>query len=220
MTKLILLLALSAQLFLAGCLTVKQKEYRIRLQTENSGEATIKFIDIGSASDDTVDISQDDFRQLIEFYFEGTGVEQEYSGFRNVTKRLFEEHGVLSGEIHFTFDSLASLRLFRFDTQSPLMYFMGGELASERILETNGKYGGETMPVIFWPRDAGELYLKTRVVSEAPYRRTFSGIFSNGKRRDGPTASPQSRSGITSLWRPGEKTSTSSGEPSFSQWSA
>ncbi len=177
MIKLSLLLALSAQLFLTGCLAVKQKEYRIRLQTDNSGEATVKFIDIASESDDTVDISQDDFRQLIEFYFEGTGVEQEYSGFRNVTKRLFEDHGVLSGEIHFTFDSLASLRLFKFDAQSPLMYFIGGELATERILETNGKYGGEGMPVIFWPNDIGELYLKTRVVSEAPYRRNLLTYF-------------------------------------------
>jgi hypothetical protein len=193
MMKLIPFLVFGTLLFFSGCLSVKQKEYHIRLRTDHSGDATIKFIDIASETDDSVDVSRDDFRQLIEFYLEGTGIEMEHSGFRNVTKRLFEDDGVLSGEIHFTFDSLAALRLFKYDSRSPLMYFTGGELASEWILETNGKYGGETMPVVFWPGDATELYLKTRVVSEAPFRRgllSYFRLWEEGEKTDGPAREP------------------------------
>jgi hypothetical protein len=90
-----------------------------------------------------------------------------------VSKRLYEDHGLLHGEIRFEFDSLASLRLYRFDSLSPVMYYVGDEFSTERVIETNGVYGGEIMPVVFWPRGTQELTLKTHVVSEAQYRRSL-----------------------------------------------
>ena len=53
---------------LSGCLTVENKGYYITLTTDHSGQATIKFLNIVSETDDTIDISDDDFQQLIEFY--------------------------------------------------------------------------------------------------------------------------------------------------------
>jgi hypothetical protein len=164
-------LILFATLCLSACLTVESKEYRIILKTENSGEATIKFINILSEADDTVDISSDDFQQLIEFYLQGDQLEKENPGFHNVKKRLFEEGGVLCGEITFTFDSLGSVRIFKYDSDSPYMYGMGSPLSSEQYVESNGMLAREWMPIVFWPKDAKELYIKTKVVSEVSFQQ-------------------------------------------------
>lgn len=162
---------------LAGCLTVGTKEYRITIKPDNSGEATIKFINILSEADDTLDISQEDFHQLIEFYLQGKQLEKDNPGFRNVRKRLYEENGSLIGEIRFTFDSIQTVRLFQFDPTSPYMYFVGSPLSSEQLLESNGSYGRDWMPVVFWPRETKELYVKTRVVSDALYQKSLLPLY-------------------------------------------
>jgi len=177
MIKPTLVFALSLVLTFGGCLTVKQKEYRIKLYTDNSGEASIRFIGISSASDDSTDVSADDFRYLVEYYFEGTLLEQENPGFHNLTKNLYEEDGKLVGDISFSFDSLGAVRLFRFDAQSPLMYYVGADMFSEQLVETNGRYDGDRMPVVFWPRGTKELYLRTEVISDAPYQRSLLSTF-------------------------------------------
>jgi hypothetical protein len=158
---------------LSGCLTVESKEYTIKLKADHSGEATIKFIDVRSEADDTVDISADDFQQLIEFYLQGTQLEKENPGYHNVKKRLYEQDGMLCGEVSFTFDSLSALRIYKYDKDSPYMYFVGSPLSSEQFVESNGTFGQDWMPVVFWPKDMKELYLKTRVASEVVHRRSL-----------------------------------------------
>jgi len=172
-------LILITSLSFTACLTVESKEYRIRLTSECSGTATIKFINIVSETDDPTDISADDFKQLIEFYVEGSQLEKENPGFRNVRKSLYEQDGVLVGEISFSFDSLSTVRVFRFDKESPFMYFVGSPISSEQLVETNGTVGADWMPVIFWAGDTQELYIKTRVVSESAFRRSLVEHFTN-----------------------------------------
>jgi hypothetical protein len=162
-----------AVVLLSGCLTVESKEYRIKLKSEHSGEATIKFINIISEADDTLDISRDDFQQLIEFYLQGSQLEKENPGFHNVKKRLYEENNALVGEVSFTFDSLSVVRVFKFDNESPYMYFAGNPLSSEQYVESNGTYGKEWMPVVFWPKDVKDLYVRTKVVSEVASHRSL-----------------------------------------------
>ncbi len=146
---------------LSGCLTVENKEYYIMLATDHSGQATIKFLNIVSETDDTIDVSDDDFQQLIGFYLEGTQLEAENPGFRNVRKQLYEEDGMLVGEVTFDFDSLSVLRLYKFDEDSPFMYFVGSLLPSELLVETNGSFGRDWMPVVFWENDTRELRPKS-----------------------------------------------------------
>lgn len=167
------LLIAACALSAAGCLTVEQKIYRVTLRPDHSGEAVITFVNIRSESDDTVDVTDEDFRQLIEFYLEGDQIERDNPGFRNVRKRLYEEDGVLKGDLTFEFDSLSAVRLFRYDRNSPLMYFAGSPLSSEQLVETNGTRGPDWMPVVFWDRGETELYIRTRVVSEVSYHRAL-----------------------------------------------
>jgi hypothetical protein len=164
--------ALAAAVF-TGCLTVEAKEYHIKLKTETSGEATIKFINILSESDDTADVSKDDFQQLIETYLSGNKLEKDNPGFHNVKKKLYEEKGVLVGEISFSFDSLAAIRMFKFDKDSPYMYYASNPLSSETLIETNGIQGEQWMPIVFWKKETREFYVKTRVSSEARFRTSL-----------------------------------------------
>jgi hypothetical protein len=168
-----LLLLFSFATLVTGCLTVESKEYRIKLKPDHSGEATIKFINIMSEADDTLDITNDDFNQLIEFYMQGSQIEKDYPGYRNVRKRLFEENGILCGEISFSFDSLGTVRLFTFDDRSPLMYAIGSPLSSEQYVESNGMLPREWMPVVLWTHDTRELYMKTKIVSEVTFRKSL-----------------------------------------------
>ncbi|MEK7249155.1 MAG: hypothetical protein AAB209_01910 [Bacteroidota bacterium] len=170
---LIISLLTSYVLLLSGCLTVETKEYHIKLKNDTSGEAAIKFINILSESDDTTDITKDDFEQLIDLYLSGNKLEKDNPGFRNVKKRLYEEKGKLCGEISFTFDSISAVRMFKFDKDSPYMYYASNPLSSETLVETNGIQGEQWMPMVFWKRDAREFYVKTRVSSEARFRNSL-----------------------------------------------
>lgn len=171
-----LLLAITL-LFLNGCLTVAEKEYHIRMNHDRSGTATIRFLDIGSESEDTTDVSAEDFDHLLSAYLNGMQFEEQNPGWSDVRKRLYEENGVLNGEITFAFDSITSVWLFQFDQKSPLMYYIGTDRSAEEVRETNGIFRPEVMPVVFWPAETRELNLRTRISSEAPGRRSLVHAF-------------------------------------------
>jgi hypothetical protein len=158
---------------LTGCLTVGSKEYHVTLRGDGSGEARIVFRDIHSEDDDTTNTSKQDFRQLIDTYLTGNRLEKDNPGFHNVRKRLFEENGKLCGEVSLSFDSLSVLRLFRYGTDGPLMFFVGSPSSSEVLQETNGTFGRDWMPVVFWPSDSRELFIRTRIVSQASFHHTL-----------------------------------------------
>ena len=161
----LLALALIAILSLVpGCLIVDTKEYHITLKSGGSGEARIVFNDIQSD-------------QLIDLYLHGSQLERDNPGYKNVEKHLYEKDGKLNGEVTFAFDSLAVMRLFRYDNDGPLMYFVGSPLSSEVMVETNGTFGRDWMPIVFWPKGTKDLYIKTRVVSQGSYHRPLLALF-------------------------------------------
>ncbi len=147
----------------------------------------IVFNDIQSETDDTVDVSKADFNQLIDLYLQGSQFERDNPGYRNVEKHLYEEDGKLNGEVRFAFDSLAVMRLFQYYNEGPIMYFVGSPLSSEVMVETNGTYGRDWMPIVFWPKATTELYIKTRVVSQGSYHKSLLALFKGWEQ------SPQAR---------------------------
>ena len=162
---------------LSGCLIVETKEYHITMKSGGTGEARIVFNDIQSETDDTIDVSKADFDQLIDLYMHGSQLERDNPGYRNVVKHLYEKNGKLCGDISFSFDSLAVMRLFQYESDGPFMYFVGSPLSSEVMMETNGTYGRDWMPIVFWPSGTKELYIKTRVVSQGSYHRPLLALF-------------------------------------------
>jgi hypothetical protein len=152
-------------ILITGCLTVEKKEYTFEMKDSNSGTLTIKFINILSMKDDTADISVIDFEELITSYIEGDQVETDYENAVVRSKRLFEENGVLCGEVIIDFMDLKSVGLFQYDAKSPYMFNVSSFLESETFLTANGDYGGDIMPVVFWQKSLETLTLTTYITT-------------------------------------------------------
>ncbi len=160
-------------LFLSGCLTCEKKEYTFELTGKDSGKLTIKFINIMSTMDDTLDVSEDDFSSLLTDYYEGTEIENGFADATVVDKKLFEENGVLCGQIVLEFSDLAMGHLYQHHNKGPLMYCLScNSIDSEYFADSNGEYGGDVMPVVFWDSDLKTLTLTTSVT--APDETTIS----------------------------------------------
>jgi len=160
--KVLFVFLLSAFIF-SGCLTVEKKEYVFKLTGKTSGTLTIKYINIISNNEDDKDVSEQDFQELINDYFNGSSIDEYYPSAKNIEKRLYEENGVLCMEVTMNFDNLEAVRLFQYDKKSPIMFRPTVEADKETYLSSNGRYGGETMPVVFWDRKFKELTLSTTV---------------------------------------------------------
>lgn len=136
---------------LSSCLTVENKEYTYELTGANSGKLTIKYINIYSVMDEGRDVSAEDFKELLDKYLNGTQIAEDYPTAKNISSRLFEENNQLHGEVTLEFDDLNSARLYQLDSKSPVMMNISTALDSESYLSSNGVYGNEHMPVVFWP---------------------------------------------------------------------
>jgi hypothetical protein len=153
---------LSVVLFMSGCLTCEKKEYSFRFTGDNSGMLTIKYYNLMSTKDDTIDNSEEDFASLINDYYEGSQIENEFPDATLVSKRMFEENGTLCGEVVFEFSDLAMANLYQHKGSGPLMYCLGCySIDSEYFSESNGEYGGDIMPIVFWDPGLKNLELKT-----------------------------------------------------------
>jgi hypothetical protein len=151
-------------LFLSGCLTCEKKEYSFVFTGKDSGQLTIKFINVMSTMDDSTDVSEEDFSSLITDYYEGTEMENGFPEATLVSKRLFEENGVLCGEIILDFANMAAGHLYQHNGKGPVMYCLSCySIDSEYYNESNGEYGGDVMPVVFWDQGLKTLTLSTDV---------------------------------------------------------
>jgi hypothetical protein len=147
---------------LSSCLHVEKKQYTFELTGENSGKLTVKYINLFSNKEsDTLDISEKDYESLVNEYLEGGKLEEDYPGARNFKKRIFEENGVLCGEVTMEFENLDVVKLFKYDKASPMMYYYKGA-NDEKYLETNGKTTN-SMPVVFWDKTMKKLTLTTKL---------------------------------------------------------
>ncbi len=149
----------------SGCLTYEKKEYKFELTGENSGTLTIKYINIMSIMDDTLDVSEEDFEVLISEYLNGNKIENSFPGAQNIKKRLFEENGILCGEVIMDFDNLEDVKLYRFKDMGPFMLNLINFDESEVYKSSNGEYGGEIMPVVFWDGNSKNIELTTQYTS-------------------------------------------------------
>lgn len=154
-----------AAVILPGCLTVEKKQYSFEMTGKNSGKLTIKFINIMSVKDGETDVSSEDFEELVNTYLEGDEIEKDYVNATNIQKRLFEEDGKLCAEIILEFPDLETARLYQYNPKSPYMFCVKSAFDSENYVESNGTYGGEIMPVVFWDDKLTQLTLSTEITA-------------------------------------------------------
>lgn len=147
----------------SSCLTVESKEYTYELTTNHSGKLTIKYVNIYSIMDDGKDVSAEDFKELVDKYLQGDQIKEEFPTATNVKTRLFEENGNLCGEVTLDFADLNSARLYKFDEKSPIMMNISTAFDSESYVSSNGVFGNEHMPVVFWPSENKTLTVITSI---------------------------------------------------------
>jgi hypothetical protein len=109
-------------------------------------------------------VSEEDFMSLINDYYTGSSIEDEFPGTTLVDKKLFEENGVLCGEITLAFTDLSQVKLYQHNGKGAIMYPLNcGSLDSETFSGGNGTYGGDNMPVVFWDQGAKSMTMSTIV---------------------------------------------------------
>jgi hypothetical protein len=180
----LLLIGLLA-LVMSSCLTTEKKEYIFKFTGKNSGTLTIKYFNLMSTSDDTTDVSKQDFTELMEKYIKGDNIKAEYPTATNIHKQLFEVNGQLNAELTMDFADLESAKLYQPDPNSPLMLCLTTEKETERYLESNGKYGGTNMPVVFWNKDLKELHLTSGITKPDESSRSLIGRYKEWKKANG-----------------------------------
>lgn len=151
---------------IAGCLTVETKEFSYSLKSGNSGSGKIKYINI-MRTDDSSTTTEADYEELINSYLKGNKPEDEMPGIKNVKKRLFEEDNQLCGEMTFDFDDITALKFFNYNSKVWAYSLSGNSMGlfggNESYFSSNGTFGGENMPVIFWDAKDKEFEFKTTV---------------------------------------------------------
>ncbi len=172
-------------LVMSSCLTTEKKEYSFKFTGKNSGTLTIKYINLMSTSDDTTDMSKQDFAELLDKYINGDNIKTEYPTATNIRKQLFEVNGQLYAELSMDFADLESAKLYQHDSNSPLMLCLTNEKETERYLESNGKYGGANMPVVFWNKELKELHLITGITKPDESARSLVGRYREWKKSTG-----------------------------------
>lgn len=148
-------------LLLSSCLTVEKKEYTWEITGDNSGKLTITYINIMSDMDDTLDVSAEDFEEVLSSYLYGSYIDDRYPMASNIEKRLYVKDNQLCGEVIMEFDDLAAVQLYQFDKKGPFMFCVNTAEDSESYEESNGEFGGDYMPVVFWPKKTRQLELTT-----------------------------------------------------------
>jgi hypothetical protein len=167
MKKLLIILSLGFFLIsLQGCLTVETKEYSFKVKKDKSGSGKIKYINIMSDNKDSANIVESDYNDLIESYLHGKKLEEEFPAIKNVQKKLYEEDNQLCGELTFDFDDITKLKFYKYKDDGPWCYYISNfnfSSGTESYFSSNGTYGGENMPVIFWDSDLKSFEFKTTV---------------------------------------------------------
>lgn len=159
-----ILLILIVPLSIAGCLTCERKEYTIQLTGEKSGRLTIKYVNIFSSLIDSTGELAADYDEMMNLWFNGEKLERDFPQAKKVKKRLFKENGTLCGEVIMEFEDISKAHLYRYLGKGPYMFSMSGvNDDGENFLQTNGEFGGDKMPVIFWPEDTRTLRFSTKI---------------------------------------------------------
>lgn len=159
-----LLFFLGLTVLLSSCLTVENKEYVFELTGPDKGTLTIKYINIMSSLEDGQNVAASDFQELIHTYLEGDQLEQDYPDASGITKDLFIENGVLCAKVIIEFTALSDVRLYQFQGKGPIMFNIKSAYDGDEFESTNGEYGGEIMPVVFWSPENKLLNLITLVM--------------------------------------------------------
>ena len=169
-------LLLTLALTVSGCLTAEYKETHLLINEDGkSGHGIITFANIVSEPGDSIDVSKEDFNSLISDYYQGKKIEKDNHGMHNVHKKLYVEDDRLMGQVDFDFNDIADIGIFQYKGSGPYMCYTvaDGFFTSGQYVASNGTYGGEKMPIIFWDNASKELYFKMSLSTPQEVRKSL-----------------------------------------------
>ncbi|MBT6836216.1 MAG: hypothetical protein HOA61_09240 [Bacteroidetes bacterium] len=146
---------------LSGCLTCEKKEYLFELKSDGSGKLTITYFNIMSSMEDKVDMTQKDYTELTSDYIEGNKLQEDFPNCKIKKYKLFEKDGLLNGKVTIYFKKLEDVNIYQHQGKGPYMLSLCD--FSENYVSSNGSYGDEAMPVVFWEKGLKELKLTTSI---------------------------------------------------------
>jgi hypothetical protein len=149
-----------AALFFSSCLTVEKKIYKYEFTGKNTGTLTIIYYNL-SSTNDSEGVARTDFAELIDTYLNGTKPEDEFPGAKVIKKELYEENGKLCARLVLGFSDLKTAKIYQADPKAQYMLHLSS--FSESYSTSNGTWGGEIMPVVFWDRKLKILDVTTTV---------------------------------------------------------
>lgn len=164
MKKIYALILTLSIVFYSGCLTTEFKEITLHIAADGSGHGEIIYKNILSQKYSDEDTPQKDFEELLNQYYHGSFIEDEFPALKISSKKLFLEKDQLNGKVEFEFQNLADIKFFQFNAGSPIMYYVKG--VDETFVESNGFYKEEIMPVVFWENSEKHITLKTSISGE------------------------------------------------------
>lgn len=157
-------------IILTGCLTCEKKEYVFELKADGSGKLTIIYHNIMSSKEDDMDMTEKDFTELTSDYLEGNKLQEDYPKCTIKKYKLYEKDGKLNGKVTIYFEKLEDVKIYQHQGKGHYMLSLCG--FSESYYSSNGEYGEEVMPVVFWDKSLKELKLTTSV--EEPSEENIS----------------------------------------------
>lgn len=126
----------------------------------------IKYVNIFSSLIDSTGELSADYDEMMDLWLNGEKIERDFPQAKKFKKRLFKENGTLCGEVIMEFDDISKINIYRFKDKGPFMFSMAAvNDDNETFLQTNGEYGGDKMPVIFWPDDSRTLRFSTKIAT-------------------------------------------------------
>jgi len=134
--------------------------YKYEFTGKNTGTLTILYYNI-SSSNDSEGVAHTDFTELIDSYLNGSKPQDEFPGAQVIKKELYEDNGKLCARMVLGFSDLKTARLYQADPKGAYMLHMSS--FSESYVSSNGTWGGEIMPVVFWDRKLKTLDVTTTV---------------------------------------------------------
>jgi len=151
-------------IIISSCLTCEKKEYVFQLTGDHSGKLTIRYINIFSNSIDSAGELKSDYDELKNMWLKGEKIERDFPKAINFKKRLYEQDGQLCGEVVMEFNDLPAVRLYQYRNQGPYMFSMSAVPDDgENFQQSNGEFGGDHMPVLFWTSDNRNLRFTTNI---------------------------------------------------------
>jgi hypothetical protein len=142
-----------------GCILIRTTEHRITFNSDGTGEAVLRLIDL--RSDETADsLVQRDFENMMSSFEKDAVRDFEQRGRAITAKRLFTRADTLIAEVAYTFTSLQAIEGLHVTDQE--LYVVVNDNCE--VVRTNGTVGtgADGGQRISWKRNAPRLFFQIR----------------------------------------------------------